>query len=377
VLVGGKAVISVEPEPDDSPTPFALKPLVGDILAKGEGELQSLGNNAAATAITGVAMFESAARGPRVVVANRSASSISIIDADKNELLWTVPLPGTSEPMYVTYNRKLDRLFVGDRKNHRVVVFSAADFSVIGTAPAGKGVWHMWPSPDDRMLWVAADLDKTLTAIDQQTLQLKKTVPIPADLVSAGGVPHDVVVDPYGHAVYTAVIGIPGKSVVVKLSTATGKELARAVVGGDAHLGIGAKDSRLYVPAQEADAVHVLGRFNLAEKRQIQIPGAHGITMTRDASRIYVGNLPASGPMAVYTVDLAQQSVVGAPVDVPSDGKPHNLVLSDDESKLFLTHSGPTAKRVTVLSLASPTQPQVVANLDTAANPFGLIFFRR
>ncbi len=30
-LAGGTAVISIEPEPDDSPTPFTLKPLVGAI----------------------------------------------------------------------------------------------------------------------------------------------------------------------------------------------------------------------------------------------------------------------------------------------------------------------------------------------------------
>ncbi|MCH2108254.1 MAG: anti-sigma factor [Polyangiaceae bacterium] len=36
------AVISVEPEPDDSPAPFAFKPLVGNIEDLGEGELQAL-----------------------------------------------------------------------------------------------------------------------------------------------------------------------------------------------------------------------------------------------------------------------------------------------------------------------------------------------
>lgn len=30
-LSGGKAVISVEPDPDNSPDPFVLKPLVADI----------------------------------------------------------------------------------------------------------------------------------------------------------------------------------------------------------------------------------------------------------------------------------------------------------------------------------------------------------
>jgi DNA-binding beta-propeller fold protein YncE len=377
ILPGGKAVISVEPEPDDSPAPFALKPLVGDILAKGEGEAQGLGNNASATAITGVAILESAARGPRVVVANRGAGSISIIDARSDELLWTVPLPGGGEPMYVTYDQMHDRIFVGDRKNDRVVAFSAADLSVEGTAPAGKGVFHMWDSPDDRTLWVVNDVDKTLAAIDQETLELARTVAIPADLAAAGGKPHDVVVDPYGHAVYTTVVGLPQKSVVVKLSALSGKELARADVGGDAHLSVGQKDSRLYVPCQEADSLYVLSRYNLTEQRQIKIPGAHGVTMTSDAAYLYVGNLPASGPMAVYTVDLAQQALAGAPVDVPSDGKPHNLAVSDDGAKLYLTHSGPGATRVTALSLASPAQPKIVANLDTDTNPFGLVFFRR
>ena len=53
VLTGGTAVISVEPDPDDSPDPFALKPLVGDITDAGAGTAQNLANNASATSISG------------------------------------------------------------------------------------------------------------------------------------------------------------------------------------------------------------------------------------------------------------------------------------------------------------------------------------
>ena len=57
-LVGTTIVISVEPSPDNSPAPFFLKPLVdGDAVDLGPGVLQSMGNNAAATAITGFATF--------------------------------------------------------------------------------------------------------------------------------------------------------------------------------------------------------------------------------------------------------------------------------------------------------------------------------
>ena len=55
-LIGAIAVISVEPEPDDSPMPFALKPLVLDpIGAPLAPAVQSLSNNAAASAPSGTA----------------------------------------------------------------------------------------------------------------------------------------------------------------------------------------------------------------------------------------------------------------------------------------------------------------------------------
>ncbi|MCA9589477.1 MAG: anti-sigma factor [Myxococcales bacterium] len=56
-LVGGKVVISVEPEMDDSPAPFAIKPLVdGEVTDVGPGVLQPLGNASAANAPRGIAV---------------------------------------------------------------------------------------------------------------------------------------------------------------------------------------------------------------------------------------------------------------------------------------------------------------------------------
>ena len=47
-LIGYAAVISVEPEPDNSPAPFAIKPLIDmNIEDVGAGVIQSMGNNAA------------------------------------------------------------------------------------------------------------------------------------------------------------------------------------------------------------------------------------------------------------------------------------------------------------------------------------------
>lgn len=58
-LTGATVVISVEPQPDDSPAPFALKPLVDMTVDNmGPGVLEDLSNNAANTNPTGVAWFE-------------------------------------------------------------------------------------------------------------------------------------------------------------------------------------------------------------------------------------------------------------------------------------------------------------------------------
>ena len=69
-LSGRTVVISVEPEPDDSTAPFALKPLVGDVPADVEvGALNALGDGP--VAITGTATIT----GDRVALATTGADS--------------------------------------------------------------------------------------------------------------------------------------------------------------------------------------------------------------------------------------------------------------------------------------------------------------
>jgi hypothetical protein len=58
-LIGHAAVISVEPEPDNSPAPFTLKPLVTpSIMDAGGGVLQTMENHAMNHTITGSAWFK-------------------------------------------------------------------------------------------------------------------------------------------------------------------------------------------------------------------------------------------------------------------------------------------------------------------------------
>jgi YVTN family beta-propeller protein len=313
----------------------------------------------------------------QVVVANRGSGTISVIDARTAELLDTVALPvddgdATPEPMYVSHSARSGRVFVGDRANDRVAVFDAATFEGVGAVPAGAGVFHQWANPDGSQLWVNNDIDNTVTVIDPVSLAVIATIEIPADLVAMGGKPHDVVLDHRDRWAYVTVLGVDGPSdYLVQFDTSTFAEIARQPVGKDPHLAIGV-GTDLYVPCQNTDQVLVFDPASLEPVAEIAVPGAHGATMAGNGRQFYTTNLPGGGTDAVYTIGTGRNRVSGVPVDTPHP-VPHNLVATPDGTLLYVTHSGPTADKVTVYELRGRYgQPHYLTELTVGTNPFGI-----
>ena len=328
--------------------------------------------------LTLFAVGDAAARGVgnkrdgKVVIANRASGSISVIDTTTDAVAGTYPLP--AEPMYVVYNVHADRVFVGDRANDQVVVFDPDDFNVEATVPTGEGVFHMWADIVGRQLWVNNDVDNTATVVDMRTLEVLATVPMPADLVAMGGKPHDVIVERGGRYAYVTVLGLPGPhDYVVQYDTQTFAEVNRAAVGKDPHLSLTQRNNYLYVPAQGSDVVTVLDRDTLALVTEIAVPGAHGAGMRLDGRFFYTTNLPGGGADGLVAIDTRTNTVLGA-VDTPF-AVPHNIALTPDGKKLYLTHSGPTADKVTIYT-ASKREPVPVhsGEVTVGLNPFGLAY---
>lgn len=315
--------------------------------------------------------------GGNAVIADRASGTISVISTISDELVGTFDLPEgdfTPEPMYVVYTPAMNRVFVGDRANDRVVAFDAVDFSVEGYAEAGAGVFHMWADPQNSQLWVNNDIDNTSTVIDPKTLEVLATVPTPDDLVAEGGKPHDVILDPRGRFAYITVVGLPGdEDYVVQYSTETFEETGRAAVGKDAHLSLNRRNSLLYVPCQNTDAVFVLDRPTLGLETIINVPGAHGAGMTRHGKYFYTTNLPGGGVDGLYVIDTRTNSVVGV-ADTPYE-TPHNIALTPNGKKLFLTHSGATADKVTIYTMTSKDPvPVLSGEVTVGLNPFGIAY---
>ena len=313
-----------------------------------------------------------------IIVANRGTTNISVIDVRTDTVTATVALPpatNKSEPMYVVHVAARNQLFVGDRGNNRVVVFDGRTFAVRDIIPAGAGIWHMWADQVNRQLWVANDIDKTLTVIHVRTHEVLATVPVPEDLVALGGKPHDVFVHPRGHTAYVSIVGLPGTNdVVVKFDTGTFSEVGRAAVGKDPHLSLSRQKDLLFVPCQNTSEVVVLDANDLGELNSIPVPGAHGAGMKRNGKVFYTTNLPGGGVQALWTINTRDGSFLAPPVDTPFAG-PHNIALTPNGRKLYVTHSGPASTKVTVFT-ASDKEPTPVysTTIDVGLNPFGLTY---
>jgi YVTN family beta-propeller protein len=316
----------------------------------------------------------------KIVVANRGSGDISVIEARTGTLITTVDLPqapgeNPPEPMYVVYTRVGDQFFVGDRANDRVVAFDADDYSVIGTVPAGEGVFHMWADFRGRQLWVNNDIDNTTTVIDPSTLTVLATVPTPADLVALGGKPHDVILDAKGRNAFVSLIGVAGPNdFVIRYSTETFTETGRAAVGKDPHLALNRRNNLLYVPSQGSNAVFILNRNTLSVVDVLGVPGAHGAGMSFNGKTFYTTNLPGGGTDALFTIDTRTNTVIGEAVDSPY-AVPHNIALTPFPDKLYVTHSGGASDKVTFYDVSSSDPiPVLAGEVTVGLNPFGLSY---
>lgn len=299
-----------------------------------------------------------------VVVANRAGASVSYIDAHTNQVAHLQTIPN-SEPMYAVYVPEKDRVYVGDRAQSKVHVVNPVTYSIESSIDVGKGVWHMWADGKSRQLWVANDVDKSLSVIDLASGKVVATIEL-------GIRPHDVFLTKDGSRAYVSVFtGNDNADSIYLFSTATYKKLAAKAVGKDPHLFHQSKGNRLFVPCQSGN-LFVLNGANLNEITNIPLPGAHGVNISPDNKYLYVSNITGN---QIYTLDAATLTLVGAPLPTLLN-TPHNISLNASGKKLFLTHSGATSNSVAVYDVSNGTLTN--GNIiSTGANPFGITCYKR
>ena len=108
-------------------------------------------------------------------------------------------------------------------------------------------------------------------------------------------------------------------------------------------------------------------------KKILTVPGAHGAGMPFDGKTFYTTNLPNGGTDALFAIDTKKNKVLGS-TDTPYP-VPHNIALTPDGKKLYVTHSGGTSDKVTVYSIKKNNRiPVYKSEITVGLNPFGLDF---
>ncbi len=318
----------------------------------------------------------------KIVVANRNSGTISIIDSGSDQIIDTVTLPvdvnypNAPEPMYVVNTPASNRVWVGDRANNRVVVFDGNSFAAETSVPAGVGVFHMWADQAGRQLWVVNDVDNTVTVIDPQSLAIIDTVDMPTDLINDGAKPHDVMLDSQGTNAYVTFLNTSDidNDTVVQFETVTFQEINRTDVGEDPHISFNRKNTQLYMPCQGSDEIYILNAEDLSLFDTIPFPGTHGAITSTDSKRFYTTNISGSGLEAVAAINTTTDMVIGS-ADSP-DSVPHNLALTPNGKKLYVTHSGAANNTVSVYKTVRNDNPEFLQTIVVGDNPFGLAHVR-
>ncbi|MCL2912347.1 beta-propeller fold lactonase family protein [Shewanella corallii] len=310
-----------------------------------------------------------------VAIANRADGTVSIISVGDDTVRHTLTLPAgenSPEPMYVVY--KENRMYVGDRANNRVLAYDSFGFNLLAEIPAGRGVFHMWAAADAQKLLVNNDIDNTVTVIDTNSLTSKATVAMPADLVAAGFKPHDIFVSADGSSWFVSLLdGAPGNDWVVKYEVGAqgAVETARVSVGGDPHLFLNNKDRALLVASQDSSTVARFESRSLRLRHTADVANAHGI-FARD-KQVYLTNIADGGVSGLHL--LHSRSLSSRDVDDTPFAIPHNIVITNDGSKLYITHSGGGSNKVSVFTLSGRKgEPELLTDVTVGLNPFGLAF---
>ncbi|MGB0847641.1 MAG: YncE family protein [Thiolinea sp.] len=304
-----------------------------------------------------------------MAVANRGSGDLSLIntrtlDVQNIDLEYEGE---AAEPMYVNHWRSQyadwGQIFIGDRKNNRILAVDDRGHDVVYAIPVGRGVFHQSVQRNGKQLWVVNDIDKTLSVINPDWWSVVETIHIPAEYDE--GKPHDVfLTEQYA---YVTVIGLSGGNRLLRYNLDDYSLSKRINIAGGAH--VFAQSGKVYIASESDEQLRVYREYDLKLRRTPEVPNAHGLVTSENARHVYVTNIAEGGDNAIWALSKNGRRSFGSG-DTWYD-TPHNLALDSDDKQLFVTHSGENDK-VTVLKTRRRKSPIAIDSVTVGNNPFGL-----
>ena len=303
-----------------------------------------------------------------------------------------------SVPMYCAYYETDDHkiLSVGDRSNEVVWLLDVEnDFEVLGQLKVGPGIFHHWVSQTANQIWVVCDGDAAeplatsevnTWVFDATSYEQLAVIPFPEDLkelsLDSAATLHDVAVSPSGDFAIVTTTSMPSlNDYALKYSTSNFEEVGRAAVGSAPHVTYLNESLPLYIISQSSllDSISLLDPDTM--EIQSSIPGLQGAHMMvgpgLDGKTYYVTNLPSGGVNGLFGFDTSLGQVDYTAVTDTVYTVPHNVAVSGNRRKLYLTHSGPNVEvSVWDVSNVFNPRPSFLKVIIAGLNPYGIENFQ-
>lgn len=300
-----------------------------------------------------------------LLVANKGAHTLGIIDAQAGSQIKEVPEGGVTGhevaaspdgrtafvPIYG--NSGVGKPGTDGRK---IDVISLETHKVTGNIDFDHGVRPHCAvfGPKDGLLYVTTELDKTITIIDPKTLKIIGTVPTGQPESHMLAISHD------GRRGYTANVG-PGTVSVLDMDAKKvvtvipiSKETQRISISHD--------DSMVFTSDQTKPQLAVIDTALNKVKTWVTLPGTgYGTASTADGKWLLVAVPPVN---KVAVVDLATMKVVQS-IDVPSS--PQEVLVRPDDKVAYVScdHSN----QIAAINIADWTVEKLI---DTGKGTDGL-----
>lgn len=273
--------------------------------------------------------------GAFLLVANKGAHDLGIIDPARGQQLATVPEGGitghevaASPDGRTAYVPIYGNSGVGKpgTDGSNMVVVDIASRKVTGNVDFGHGVRPHCAvfGPKNGLLYVTTELDKTVSIIDPGTLKIVGTVPTDQPESHMLAISHD------GRRGYTANVG-PGTVSVLDLDAK--KTLAVIHISGETQrISISPDDSLVFTSDQKKPRLAVIDTATSKIKTWVALPGTgYGTAATPDGRWLLVC---VPGVSKVAVVDLGSMKVTRT-IDVPKT--PQEVLVRPDGQMAYVS----------------------------------------
>ena len=280
--------------------------------------------------------------------------------------------------MYLGISPNRGELWVGDRKNSRLVILQLRRSNILLDTfiPTPAGLFHSMNTQDSSvpfpLLWTTCDKDDVTVVHDLTTRRKLAEIPLPETVRRLGGFPHDVSSNKdYGFVTYIG--NSDGAGYVASYDSTTFQLIKLIRTAEDPHIAI--RDTTQLAIAAQGGEVILVSIPDLKElNRDDRQPSPHGTIITNDTSYLYVTNIAEEGKNAVVSYNAMTLDRLRCPTVDTSRAVPHNPKTNFRGTKLFITHSEASSDVVSVFDIEKNgcPDPRSERLVKTGFNPFGI-----